>query len=68
MVISITAALADEPDENLNLMPEDATTRARNSTISIFSFADSLSDPRHNPYDISRYVDRVRQNSASTTA
>jgi hypothetical protein len=28
--------------------------------MSIFSFAESYSDLRHNPYDISRYIDRVR--------
>jgi hypothetical protein len=27
--------------------------------MSIFSFAESFSDPRYDPYDISRYVDRV---------
>ena len=27
--------------------------------MSIFSFAESYSDPRLNPYDISRYIDRV---------
>ncbi len=53
------ATLADEPDANLNLMPEEAVNPSRNSHVSIFSFADSFSDPRYNPYDISRYVDRV---------
>jgi chloride channel 3/4/5 len=27
--------------------------------MSIFSFAESYTDPRSNPYDISRYIDRV---------
>ena len=53
------ATLSDEPDSILNLMPEDAATRTRGSTMSIFSFAESFSDTRYNPYDISRYIDRV---------
>ena len=59
------AALADEPDANLNLMPDDSATRSRNSVLSIFSFVESFSDPRHNPYDISRYIDRVSQRLSS---
>lgn len=27
--------------------------------MSIFSFADSFHEPGHNPYDMSRYIDRV---------
>ena len=27
--------------------------------MSIFSFAESYSDPRFNPYDVSKYIDRV---------
>ena len=55
----VAAVLADEPDANLNLMPEDATRGPRSSVMSIFSFAESYSDARHNPYDVSRYIDRV---------
>ncbi|ORX38562.1 chloride channel [Kockovaella imperatae] len=53
------ALLADEPDANLNLMPEDSNRGPRSSVMSIFSFAESYTDPRHNPYDISRYIDRA---------
>ena len=50
--------LADEPDAVLNLMPEDSH-RPKSSVMSIFSFAESYSDPRHNPLDLSQYIDRV---------
>lgn len=54
------AVLSDEPDAQLNLMSEDSGSRhPRSSVMSIFSFAESYSDTRHNPYDISRYIDRV---------
>ena len=53
-----TARLSEEPDANLNLMPDDPA-RPRSSVMSIFSFAESYSNPRHNPYDMSCYIDRV---------
>ncbi|ORY35468.1 putative voltage-gated chloride channel [Naematelia encephala] len=55
------SVLADEPDANLNLMPDDMGSRSRASAMSIFSFAESesVSDNRPNPYDISRYIDRA---------
>ncbi|KAK4689513.1 hypothetical protein P7C73_g598, partial [Tremellales sp. Uapishka_1] len=58
--------LSDEPDAVMNLLPEEATPhglgvgigiRNRPSVASIFSFADSFSDPRKNPYDLTRYMD-----------
>jgi hypothetical protein len=39
-------------------MPSDET-RMRNSIHSIFSFADSVDMGKTNPYDLSRYLDRV---------
>ncbi|GFZ49454.1 Probable chloride channel protein UM03490-D [Saitozyma sp. JCM 24511] len=53
------AELADEPDATLNLMPEDRGSHPRSSVMSIFSFADSFHEPGHNPYDMSRYIDRA---------
>lgn len=53
-----SALLADEPDARLNLMPSDET-RMKNSIHSIFSFADSADIGKTNPYDLSRYLDRV---------
>ncbi|EIW67300.1 hypothetical protein TREMEDRAFT_34025 [Tremella mesenterica DSM 1558] len=48
--------LQDEPEAELQLMPNDASRQQ--STMSIFSFAESVND-RYDPYDISRYVDRA---------
>jgi chloride channel 3/4/5 len=55
--VVLLVRLADEPDAQLGLMPEDP--KLRSSTMSIFSFAESYSDARYNPYDIARYIDRV---------
>lgn len=52
------AELADDPDARVNLMPMDEN-HMRNSIHSTFSFADSGDMSRFNPYDISRYIDRV---------
>ena len=43
----------------INLKPDDTLTRPRNSVMSIFSFAESFSETRTNPYDLSRYIDRA---------
>jgi chloride channel 3/4/5 len=48
--------LADEPDAEVNLIPDD--TLMRSSRLSIFSFSESH-EGRHNPYDLSQYIDRV---------
>lgn len=56
---NIIAELADDPDARVNLMPMDEN-HMRNSIHSTFSFADSGDLSRFNPYDISRYIDRVR--------
>lgn len=48
--------LADEPDAIINLIPDDPITRS--SRLSIFSFNESA-EGRHNPYDLSQYIDRA---------
>ncbi|GMK55767.1 hypothetical protein CspeluHIS016_0208230 [Cutaneotrichosporon spelunceum] len=48
--------LADEPDAQVNLIPEDGVMRS--SRLSIFSFSESH-EGRHNPYDLSQYIDRA---------
>lgn len=54
-----SAELADQPDAQLDLMPTDRSTHPRTSMYSVFSFGESFSDPRHDPYDLSHYIDRV---------
>lgn len=54
-------ALADEPDAVVNLTPDEMM---RSSRLSIFSFSESV-DGRHNPYDLSQYIDRVSASSGS---
>lgn len=53
------SALADEPDAVVNLTPDEMM---RSSRLSIFSFSESV-DGRHNPYDLSQYIDRVSVNA-----
>ncbi len=56
--------LADEPDAEVNLIPDD--TLMRSSRLSIFSFSESH-EGRHNPYDLSQYIDRVSQHRCTTS-
>lgn len=49
-------ALADEPDAVMNLIPDELGMHS--SRLSIFSFSESH-EGRHNPYDLSQYIDRV---------
>lgn len=46
--------LQDEPDAIVNLTPDEL----HSSRMSIFSFTESH-EGRHNPYDLSQYIDRV---------
>jgi hypothetical protein len=53
------ATLADEPDQHLTLIADEGKSgRPRSSVMSMFSYAESLND-QHNPYDLTKYVDRV---------
>jgi chloride channel 3/4/5 len=47
--------LQDEPDAVVNLAPDEGLHSSR---MSIFSFTESH-EGRHNPYDLSQYIDRV---------
>lgn len=57
------AVLADEPDQQVTLLSEEGrSARPRSSVLSMFSFSESFTE-RRNPYDLTKYVDRVSLNS-----
>lgn len=55
---AVAALLADEPDQMVTLYSDERSMRPRSSVLSMFSFTE---DYGQNPYDLSKYVDRVSQ-------